>query len=326
MKIQLNSVPGGPIALKEGLPAGYSGRQIPQSHIFSSTDYPGTIVIQKLIAAGFTIRYNIFSFLRKVILQGNCAEPGLYVRAMLKGWNCYRLKGLGKVRLKEKHFAAIYAEQGQCLSYYDKNREYEILELHFSRQMMLPFLELFPAIEKLVADTNNSGPYLYLPDAVASQELLDKMDRLLSLTYIGKTAKLHLDETIDGILTLILRQLCNQPEPAFKFSDTDLQSLHRAKEIIERNFKNHVSIRKLAKQVNLNEFKLKYGFRHFFKMSIFDCLLLVRMKIARDLLLQTDQPVKNISLDVGYRRLPSFVTAFRKCYGQSPGRLRKQNK
>lgn len=326
MRIQLALVPGGPLLLKEGLPEGYTGKLLPHSRPLSLTDSTGTIVIQELLAAGFSIRYHFYRFLRKVMLQGNCMGTGLYVRLMLGGNYSYRLKGFGKVRLKEKRFTAVYAQQGECLSYYGRNRDYEIVDLYFSEQILLPVLELYPGVINPETIRKTVPFQLHIPGNIAGPGLTGLINDLFMSPYMGTAAEVYTEETMTSILSLIIQQIGKQSEPVLKYSETDILALHRVKEMIERDYKKHISIPRLARQVGLNEYKLKNGFRHFFKMGLFDCLLMARMKKAKEILLQTDEPVKNIATDVGYRRLPAFVTAFRKCYGQSPGRMRKQHK
>ncbi len=326
MRIQLALVPGGPLLLKDGLPEGYTGKLLPLSRALSLTDSSGTIVIQELFAAGCSIRYHFYRFLRKVILQRNCTATGLYIRIMIEGSYCYRLSGFGKVRLKEKRFAAIYIHQGECLSYYDRNRNYEIVDLYFTEQILLPVLELFPGVIDLDTVKNKVPIQLNIAGNTISRELSGLLENIFMSPYSGTAAEVYTEETMSSILSLIIQQISKQPGPVLKFSEADVQALQQVKEMIEHNYKKHISIPRLARQVGLNEYKLKNGFRHFYKMGIFDCLLMARMKKAKELLLQTDEPAKKIATDVGYRRLPSFVTAFRKCYGQSPGRMRKQRK
>lgn len=326
MRIQLALVPGGPLLLKDGLPEGYNGKLLPLSSALSMTDAFGTIVIQEQFATGYSIRYHFYRFLRKVILQNKCAGTGLYIRIMIKGTYCYRLSGFGKVRLKEKRFAAIYTHQGECLSYYDRNHNYEIVDLYFSDQILLPVLELFPGVNDLDTLKKQFPVQLNTAGNSISRELSGMLENIFMSPYSGTVAEVYTEEMMSNILSLIIQQISNQSGPVIKFSEGDLQALQRVKEMIERDYKNHISIPRLARQVGLNEYKLKNGFRHFYKMGLFDCLLMARMKKAKELLLHTDEPAKKIATDVGYRRLQSFVTAFRKCYGQSPARMRKLHK
>lgn len=79
----------------------------------------------------------------------------------------------------------------------------------------------------------------------------------------------------------------------------------------------------LARQVALNEFKLKTGFRKYFDSGIFEWLMEQKMQQAKKLILNTNKPVKEISAMVGYPRTTNFITAFRRQFGVTPGALRR---
>ncbi len=76
-------------------------------------------------------------------------------------------------------------------------------------------------------------------------------------------------------------------------------------------------------QLRLTEFKLKKGFRQLFGMSMSDRRFQHRMNRALQLLKQTDKPEKEIAFLTGYRGLPSFISAFKKHFGVTPGQWRK---
>jgi AraC family transcriptional regulator, transcriptional activator of the genes for pyochelin and ferripyochelin receptors len=75
---------------------------------------------------------------------------------------------------------------------------------------------------------------------------------------------------------------------------------------------------KLARQVGLNDYKLKRGFRQLFGTTVFGYLHAERMEKARTLLMNRQMKVTEVSHTVGYASLPSFSLAFRKRFGVSP--------
>jgi AraC-like DNA-binding protein len=80
----------------------------------------------------------------------------------------------------------------------------------------------------------------------------------------------------------------------------------------------------LAKEVGMNDYKLKIAFRQLFGMGLFEYHLGLRMNEARRLLEETNKPVKAIAKLTGYSRITSFITTFRKFFGYTPSSVRKR--
>jgi AraC-like DNA-binding protein len=78
------------------------------------------------------------------------------------------------------------------------------------------------------------------------------------------------------------------------------------------------SIKKLALQFGTNEFKIKDGFRYFFKTSIYKFYTEERLKRAHLMIQQTSIPLKNIASMNGYHDYPNFSKAFKKHFGHPP--------
>jgi AraC-like DNA-binding protein len=84
------------------------------------------------------------------------------------------------------------------------------------------------------------------------------------------------------------------------------------------------TIRSLCKQYGINRYKLQHGFRQLFGDSLFHYIKICRMERARELLLQPDSSVKMVAASSGYRSAANFTTAFRKYFGITPARLKRQ--
>ncbi|RZJ36543.1 MAG: helix-turn-helix domain-containing protein [Flavobacterium sp.] len=76
--------------------------------------------------------------------------------------------------------------------------------------------------------------------------------------------------------------------------------------------------KELSKLFGTNEFKLKDGFRHFFKTSIYHLYHEERLKKAHRLLLETDMPIKEIAFTSGFNDYNNFYKAFKKRFGYAP--------
>lgn len=78
------------------------------------------------------------------------------------------------------------------------------------------------------------------------------------------------------------------------------------------------SVQLLARQFGTNEHKLKAGFRHFFKTSIYQFYNQERLKKAYFMIEHTTKSLKNISVMNGFTSYSNFSKSFKKHYGFSP--------
>ncbi|NJP21566.1 MAG: helix-turn-helix transcriptional regulator [Hydrococcus sp. CRU_1_1] len=105
------------------------------------------------------------------------------------------------------------------------------------------------------------------------------------------------------------------PEPSSSLSLDDVDRVYHAKEILIKNFNNPPSLIELARLVNLNDRKLKQGFRQIFGTTVFGYLHDYRMQQAYQLLSIGRIGVKKAANSVGYNSPTSFNTAFKKSLG-----------
>jgi AraC-like DNA-binding protein len=85
------------------------------------------------------------------------------------------------------------------------------------------------------------------------------------------------------------------------------------------------SLKALSRLLGTNEYKLKDGFRHFFKTSIYQFYNDERLKRAHLMIQQTDIPLKNISVMNGFSNYPNFSKSFKKRFGYAPNAIQRNN-
>jgi AraC-like DNA-binding protein len=111
-----------------------------------------------------------------------------------------------------------------------------------------------------------------------------------------------------------------------ELNDYDIVCLDTAKNLIEKNLHFHYTIQELAKEIGMNEWKLKKGFKQVFGMGPFEYLVNARMEKAKSLLSETKKSLKQIARSLGYKYPNNFITAFEKKFEQSPANFKKQLK
>ena len=83
------------------------------------------------------------------------------------------------------------------------------------------------------------------------------------------------------------------------------------------------TLKELSVIFKTNEFKLKDGFRHFFKTSIYNFYNEERLKRAHLMIKQTKIPLKEIAFMSGFNTYVSFYKAFKKRFNYSPSKVQK---
>lgn len=105
----------------------------------------------------------------------------------------------------------------------------------------------------------------------------------------------------------------------------DVECLAKAKQLIEADLRRHYSIAELATHVAMGKTKFKEAFLQHYGASVYTYLQQQRMKLALELLSDTEKTMKQIARLTGYRHHSNFSTAFRNFYNMSPGKARKNN-
>lgn len=109
-------------------------------------------------------------------------------------------------------------------------------------------------------------------------------------------------------------------------SSYDLEVLYRAKDMLTKDISRHITIMDLSRELGINEFKLKHGFKQIFGSGIYSYQLMIRMERAKELLETTERCIKDIARLVGYRSSSSFIAAFKKMYKISPASWKRKER
>jgi AraC-like DNA-binding protein len=147
------------------------------------------------------------------------------------------------------------------------------------------------------------------------------LHQILHCPYWGMMKQMYLESKALELLSLQFAQWIadfQKPIQLPQLRSEDIERLHHAKEILVQQMDNPLSLLALARQVSIDDCKLKWGFRHLFGTTVFGYLHEYRMERSRQLLAVGQMSVTEVAFAVGYSSLPSFSKAFRKRFGSSP--------
>lgn len=326
MNLQFTRTGNGPVNFDTGIPMDYAGYLLPGALFLKSENDFGILQVQAIKGEHYSLHYNIYRFFQKISLTSQSLKEGLYARFVLKDHLVHRLSSVGRIHLREGQYSAIWSKFAECSSGFEKGHEYRMLDFYYTPAIVQQLAEFFPELQTVI-EIEPDHPLLIGGRARrAGTVLLDIIRALLECPFDPNTSQFYFDMKSREFLFVLLNEIYNgKPASRIRLSSFERGKIQQAKLLLLENIsRTPPTIRELSKMVSVNEFKLKKGFLELFGMSIFECLLQARMEKARELLMNTDLPIKFICAQAGYPRLSNFITAFRRRYGYTPGSLRRK--
>lgn len=208
---------------------------------------------------------------------------------------------------------SIHSGQSRDSEFYDR------YVLNFNEKVLLNILSE-DELKQLTAKLQNSFFHL-------SEEELSALTAAFSRLEVLNNSKRELDgKKVSAALLLLIDFVINHEEKEVRKSQNVVPlPVKDALDYISRNYKENISLDILADKVHLS----KYHFSHMFKettgMSVMEHLTLLRLTKVHTLLMYTDKKIVEIAEETGFGTYMNLERAFRKVYGISPKKFKKQD-
>ena len=151
--------------------------------------------------------------------------------------------------------------------------------------------------------------------------MLTVLHKIMNCPYQGNLKRLYLESKTLELIVMKLAQVqqsTSLSRTSFKLKADDVERLYRARDILICNLECPPSLNELAQQTEMNDFKLKRGFRQIFGTTVFGYLHQCRMEKAQWLLEQGFDSVAQVAQAVGYASPSQFSAAFKRQFGKTP--------
>jgi AraC-like DNA-binding protein len=142
-----------------------------------------------------------------------------------------------------------------------------------------------------------------------------------------------LDEQIHWLLAGLLQvhQQVQRDADAFPFVRRSTRReiyrrLHVARDFIDSNFSDRVSLSRIARAANFSEHHFLRLFKQAFHETPYQYLTRKRLELAKKLILTTEHPITSICVQVGFENPSSFTRLFRQRVGLTPESYRSENR
>jgi len=310
--------------LSRDIPAELTRYQLPGSDASALVNDYLKLLIQELPAESSKTFYSVYLVDKKSNFRLKDDAPFLRAYLALQNDRHLDLSGLGKTVIKEGQFNLIFTPSTDFTSYHDNVPEYITLDIKYDMALLEEWEPYFPQLANFLERVRSGQPATLLPRGEwVTKEIQDLIHRMLHLSLEEPAQRKHFTLLVNTLLFHLLYQAVQQ-QPASNYNYYEVDSIQAARDMIRKNIRYHFVIREIAQKVGMNEFKLKNGFRELFGNGVYEYLRSERMQTARALLTDSGRSIKEIASMTGYRSVNSFIKAFKKMYGVTPGDFRKR--
>jgi AraC family transcriptional regulator, transcriptional activator of the genes for pyochelin and ferripyochelin receptors len=151
------------------------------------------------------------------------------------------------------------------------------------------------------------------------------LQQILNCPYQGLTKRMYLEAKALELLSLQFAQWLEEEKQATSspaLQPYEIERIRYAKALLTRDLSNPPTLLELSRQVGLNDFKLKRGFRQVFGNTVLGCLQEVRMELAKQQLAEGNLSIAAIAHRVGYASQSHFCQMFKRQFGITPHNYR----
>lgn len=167
---------------------------------------------------------------------------------------------------------------------------------------------------------------LYYRQGNAQPLMNSVIQQILHCSYQGLLKRMYLESKVIELIALVLDHdsVVQQGDViSGRLKPEQLERVHYAREILLKDLSNPPTLEQLARQVGLNDFLLKQGFRQAFGTTVYEMLKSYRLELAQQLLAERNMSVAEIAHLIGYGSSAALWRAFKQKFGVSPKQYQK---
>lgn len=217
-------------------------------------------------------------------------------------------------------------KSGSYFLLYDQNRDLNV-RLHTSTRILCVCIHPEVLHSWLVddyddiphRDFNGFGVKEYSEHVISPQTDL-VVGELLEKRFPTSLSKLYVNAKVRELMSY-----CYDIPPEQRYENCpflkdqeNVERIKTARKILIGNMADPPSLSELSRQIGMNEYNLKVGFKNVYGLPAYKYLQQYRLEHARRMLQSGIYQVSEISDEVGYTTASHFIEAFRKRYGITP--------
>ncbi len=179
------------------------------------------------------------------------------------------------------------------------------------------FVQATDEIAFINQDNVNKKYYANLP---LSPLLILTVNQLFTNTVSGPASAIFERAKAYEILALFFtkEEGTDVEQCPFLKDEENVKRIRQAKSLLIEKMATPPTLKELAVEINLSEYRLKEGFKNIYGKSVFQFLNDYRLDTARQMLSSGKHKVNDAAYQIGYTNPSHFISAFKKKFGVTP--------
>lgn len=231
----------------------------------------------------------------------------------------YRLDDIGEMLFHEWGYNCYYTLSLVKEVQFNKRDRYMVLEL----QVTLEYLEhigcQYDFVKEFLDRVKVGKPAkLARVNQIANAAMMEKA----RIIFQGDPARI--DERAKELLLLAFdNQLIKPVKKVTKLTAEEGDKIYEVKDFLFDNLHTRFTQEEIAGRMNISVYQMRKGFQGIYGITAIELSNIERMCRANRLITKDEKKIWEIAIILGYESESSFLRAFKKHYGQSPG-IRQQ--
>lgn len=228
-----------------------------------------------------------------------------------------------KFLFKKNQYILHYSSQESTAELWTEDQILKYLHIQIDYQYIFNLINPLSnreAAEILKSMIDNNFIFLHKetpPNMTVEMHMIVK--EIINYSKKGIMQKLFIEAKIIKLLILIFEQF-NEKESLE--SHSQIPSI--IKKYVDENFHKNIKVDEIGKTIGINQNKIRKEFKAHYNITVIDYISELRMLKAKKLIVNKDIMIKEIAIECGYEYVQNFTRAFKKKFGVSPEKLRKE--
>lgn len=181
------------------------------------------------------------------------------------------------------------------------------------------------AVDNYSLNLGDGVNHLMFNCILKNPDIIKYMDSMLNEQENNKPYSDHICQNILEIILIEILRITKtkvDTEPTVSSS----KECFKLKKYLDSNYASKITIDDLARLSNLNKYYLIHSFNRYFGSSPINYLCKIRIRVAKELLKNSDYSIEQISQSAGFSSQSYFTQCFKKDCGMSPSAYRQLEK